>query len=388
METKFTRTYIEELGHKIKSGTITPEEQTDFDTWYKLQAEKELILPHDFVEHSDKLKERIYNRVWQKLDEQKNHTVPARTITWRRFAVAASLLLVIGIGAYFLLSNKQPKQEIAGLNEVILPGVNKATLTLANGTKISLADAENGQIATQAGIRINKTTNGQLVYEITESGKNAAVEYNTIEAPVGGQWQLILPDKSKVWLNALSSITYPTRFTGKERKVSISGEAYFEISHNKYKPFKVLSKDQTIEVLGTHFNVMAYSDEQLIRTTLLEGAVKVSDHGLTELLKPGQQAQVSETGIQVITGVDTEDIVAWKNGYFKFEEVDIYSVMRQLSRWYDVDVKFSPSMPKVNFSGKIKRSDSFQKVLSQLSYFGFDFKLNGRTVTVSNNNKP
>src|SRR6185503_833259 len=149
---------------------------------------------------------------------------------------------------------------------------------------------------------------------------NASLEYNTVEAPVGGQWQVILPDQSKVWLNALSSITYPTRFTGGERRVKISGEAYFEVAHNKAMPFRVESLGQTVEVLGTHFNVMAYADERLIKTTLLEGSVKISDHGKMELLKPGQQAQVSAANIKVTDDVDLEDVVAWKNGYFKFNE--------------------------------------------------------------------
>lgn len=382
MDTKFTRVYIEQLGHKLKSGTITPEELADFEAWYTLQAEKELILPQDFADSAHVLKNRMYEKVWQKLAEPSAPSIPLRFLLWRKIAVAASLLLVLGVGGYFIAHNSI-KGDALSSRQTILPGRNQAMLTLANGSKISLTTAAKGQIAIQSGIRINKTADGQLVYETTGTTEGSAIEYNTVEAPVGGQWQLILPDRSKVWLNAMSSITYPTRFIGKERRVKISGEAYFEVSHHKTMPFMVQSKAQTVEVLGTHFNVTAYADDQLTRTTLLEGSVKVLKEGKSALLIPGQQAQVGSNGIQVTNKVDTEDVVAWKNGYFKFNE-NLESIMNKVARWYNVEIVYAYKPdPNLTFSGALPRNKDLSALLKVIEFNGdVHFRIEGRKVIV------
>jgi ferric-dicitrate binding protein FerR (iron transport regulator) len=271
------------------------------------------------------------------------------------------------------------------VDEKINPGKNQAILTLGNGEKIILTDAINGQVASRSGVKIIKTADGQLVYDATSiTNENLPLEYNTIEAPAGGQWQVRLPDGSLIFLNASSSITYPTRFVGNERKVQMIGEAYFEIAHSKNMPFRVASRGQTVEVLGTHFNVMAYADEKIIRTTLLEGSIKIINDSESKILKPGEQAQISGNKFKVTSDVDLEEVVAWKNGYFKFNE-NLESIMAKISRWYNVDVEYRdrPSSD-LTFSGKISRSRDISGILKMLEYTGdVHFSLDGRRVIVT-----
>lgn len=301
-------------------------------------------------------------------------------------AAAAVLILTSAVGFLYLRSLKPVQQKvIAQKKEIIAPGSNKAILTLANGQKIALTDSVNGQVAIQAGIKIKKNAQGQIVYELpAEAGDNTqSPVYNTIEAPNGGQWEVVLPDRSKVWLNARSSLTYPTYFTGGERGVKLKGEAYFEITHNEKMPFRVTSKTQTVEVLGTHFNIMAYDNEQLMKTTLLQGSVRISDHGRTRILVPGEQAQVSNEALQVTRDADIEDVVSWKNGYFKFNE-SLESIMRKVARWYDVDIVYDKNVDEsVRFGGKISRYKNLTSALKIMELTGnVHFKIEGRRVTV------
>lgn len=302
------------------------------------------------------------------------------------WSAAAVVLIAAGAALLFYPEKKPVKNNPIVQKKDIKPGGNKAILTLANGDKISLTDSNNGQIAVQSSIKITKTANGEIVYEIPNgavAGSDAKPEYNTIEAPVGGQWQVILPDKSKVWLNAKSSLTYPTFFIGNERKVQLKGEAYFEIAHNEKMPFKVASKTQTVEVLGTHFDIMAYEDERITRTTLLEGSVKISGNGRWRILVPGEQARVSDAGMRVSNEVDLEDVMAWKNGYFKFNE-SLESIMRKIARWYDVQVIYADNVdPSLNFGGKISRYKNLSSALKIMELTGnVHFKIDGRRVTV------
>lgn len=305
-----------------------------------------------------------------------------------RIAAAAAILVFISIGLYFY--NKQANDNNIKVaikqSHDINPGGHKAILTLANGKKVILSDQKTGQLATQNSITINKEKDGLLIYDasgsIIHSGSDE-IAFNTIETPRGGQYQIILPDGSKAWLNAASSIRFPVMFKGNERKVEITGEVYFEVSHNKKMPFRVVSSDQVIEVLGTHFNINAYDDELVSKTTLLEGSVKVYSANLREsrLLYPGQQSVVSQSGIKV-QRADIEEATAWKNGYFKFTRVNIQTLMRQISRWYDVDVEYEGSIPDDEFVGKIKRSEKVSEVLRILKLGKVDFRLEGRKIIV------
>jgi transmembrane sensor len=305
---------------------------------------------------------------------------------WKPSLAAAAVVLMITSAALIYFRAQKPvKNNAIVQKKEIKPGSNKAVLTLANGQKIILTDSVNGQIAIQANIKITKTAKGQIVYELPKGvGDNApAPVFNTVEAPTGGQWEVVLPDGSKVWLNARSSLTYPTYFAGDERKVQLKGEAYFEIAHNKRMPFKVISKGQTVEVLGTHFDIMAYDDEQLMKTTLLEGSIKISDSGRSHILVPGEQAQVSDALMKVTNEVDLEDVMAWKNGYFKFNE-SLESIMRKVARWYDIEITYANNVdPSLHFGGKISRYKNLSSTLKIMELTGnIHFKVVGRRVTV------
>jgi transmembrane sensor len=303
----------------------------------------------------EKLRDKHFEELQQRIAGVPLILPITKKLSWRpALAAAATVLMVVGAALFYYRAAKRTEINPLAQHKEIKPGSNKAVLILANGQKISLSDTTNGQIATQANIKITKTAKGQIIYELPNAvGDNdQAPVYNTIEAPTGGQWEVILPDQSKVWLNARSSLTYPTYFTGNERKVQLKGEAYFEITHNEKMPFKVSSKGQTVEVLGTHFDIMAYEDEPTMRTTLLEGSVKIADHGRSGILVPGEQAQVSDAVMKVTNEVDLEDVMAWKNGYFKFNE-GLESIMRKIARWYDVEIVYAGNVdPSLRFGGK------------------------------------
>lgn len=377
--------HLLEIMARLKSGEATEAELREIDQWYEGSASEERYA--DGMSSSEKLQakakmlQRINSRIYQE-------AVPVKKINTyqnvKKLVLAAVLLVIAGGSLFFYQQNRNPKPDQQVIANMIAPGGNKAILTLANGQKINLNDALNGQLATQSGMRITKTENGQLVYEVAKDGTSeTSPQYNTIEVPVGGQWQAILADGSHVWLNALSSITFPTTFTGKERRVEIKGEAYFEIAHNKAKPFKVSSLGQTVEVLGTHFNVMAYADERVIKTTLLEGSVKIYDGGRTQLLKPGEQAQVTADKIKVTDEIDMEDVVAWKNGYFKFAE-NLESTMNKIARWYNVEVVYEGTPDNsLSFGGEISRTRNIRDVLNIMEYTGkVHFKIEGRRILV------
>jgi len=318
--------------------------------------------------------------------DQKGKIFPLRALRlWKKMTVAAAVLLVAGAGLYFYthkpLKNKVTVQDLA-VNDIVAGG-NKAYLTLADGKKIALTDIGNGKVAEQAGLSITKTAEGQLLYEIKESAvaeKNKEqLLYNTITTPAGGQYQVVLPDGTHVWLNAASSLTYATSLANlKERKVELKGEAYFEVARQEKdqikKPFIVKSRNQEVEVLGTHFNISSYEQESLTATTLLEGRVKVSrPHAFEETISPGEQSLVGK-GIAV-TKVDTSTAVAWKNGLFRFENANIYTVMNQFSRWYNFDVKYEGKAPANKFNGEIYRNLNASKALKILSYAKIRFRV-------------
>lgn len=317
-----------------------------------------------------------------------------KRINWQRiFAVAAILLLISSVGVLLLpqgVKNDKPKIVAVKLKKQevkpdVEAGGNKAILTLADGTKIILDDKSTGKIANQSGVNISKTADGQLVYAFgreyksTANSHDAAQQINTISTPKGGQYQINLPDGSKVWLNAMSSLKFPTQFLAKERKVELVGEAYFEISPfyaGKIKlPFKVISptadgSSQEVEVLGTHFNINAYGNEMSTKTTLLEGSVKVINlHSKTEsILQPGQQAVLKGNQTYVKT-VDKEEIMAWKNGDFLFNNLQLVDIMKQLERWYAIRVDYS-TLPNTRYQGVISKHVSLSQVLNMLELTG------------------
>jgi len=301
--------------------------------------------------------------------------------------VAAAIIL-LSLGTYWLLNHsaKMPSGKIAEQVRMVPadvpPGGNKAMLTLGNGSRIVLDSAGNGLLASQGGNQVIKTANGQLLYKAIP-GSAPEPEYNTLTTPRGGEYNLILPDGSRVWLNAGSAIRYPAAFTGKERLVEITGEAYFEVARNNKNPFRVKTGETEVVVLGTGFDVMAYEDETSLTTTLVEGAVKVTKGGKSRLLQPGQQAQINRDGtMKVLENVDVDQAVAWKNGITSFRDADIKSIMRQVARWYDVDVEFKGNIPERIFTGDISRNANVSELLKVLELSNIHFSIHGRTITV------
>lgn len=293
-----------------------------------------------------------------------------------RYAAAAIVLFAFGL---YLANRKTDNKSSAAVvakqsPEPIKPGTPKAMLTLADGTIVTLDSVANGKIAQQGATQIVKLANGQIRYQaVPTPDKPGEMAYNVMSTPMGGQYQLTLPDGSTVWLNAGSSITYPTSFPGNTREVKITGEVYFEIAKDKNKTFVVTAREQKIEVLGTHFNINAYADEEHVRTSLLEGAVKVNK----VLLQPGQAFTQDR-----IEPTDIDQDIAWKNGVFNFNNQNLAQVMRQLARWYDLEIVYPQGIPKKEYGGEIGRNLTLDQVLKGLENSGVHFQLNGRRLIV------
>ncbi len=305
------------------------------------------------------------------------------------WAAAAALFVCISSAIYFFTNTNRNDNKAVVKNSKpavpkndVLPGGDKAMLTLADGSQIVLDSAGNGILAQQGDTKIVKTQDGQLIYNtVGQAAKEMA--YNTLATPRGGQYKLTLPDGSKVWLNAASSLKYPVAFTGNDRRVEISGEAYFEIAKDASKPFKVQLDQMEVEVLGTHFNINGYNDEDVVCTTLLEGSVKINTKDGSNSLKPGQQAQLEKTGkMTLVNNADLEETMAWKDGNFQFENSDIHTVMRQINRWYDVEIEYQGTVSK-HFLGTISRNVKLSSVLAMLQQTGeVKFRIEGRKVVV------
>lgn len=303
-----------------------------------------------------------------------------------RYAAAIIVICLLSVSVYLLVKPKNTGQ-ISKVESIqidksdVAPGQNKAILTLANGSSIILDSTANGTLTTQGNSKI-LNLNGMLSYN-TVDNKSSEIVYNTISTPRGGQYQLILSDGSKIWLNAASSLRFPASFAGKERKVELLGEAYFEVAKNPAIPFKVKVNGMEVEVLGTHFNINSYDNESVVRTTLLEGSIKINKNNISSLLKPGQQAQMNKAGeIKIINNVDLEEVIAWKEGKFQFNKADIHDIMRQLSRWYDVDVEYKGAISS-HFGGTISRDVNLSQVLNMLHLTGeVRFQIEGKKVVV------
>jgi ferric-dicitrate binding protein FerR (iron transport regulator) len=298
-----------------------------------------------------------------------------------RWWMAAAAIAVLALGAWMFLSRKQePVAIVQQQANDALPGTSKAVLTLADGTTVPL-DSGGNQLIAQQGAAIRQT-GGLLEYQPQQAGSQPV--YNILKTPRGGQFRIVLPDGSAVWLNAESSLRFPVAFTGAERRVEMTGEAYFEVRPDAAKPFRVQVTPQTeVAVLGTHFNINAYTNEPGISTTLLEGAVQVTAGSGSRRLSPGQQATVNSAGqIVVVQNADTEEATGWKNEIFYFRDADIQSVMRQLERWYDVEVEYRGRVPSRRFQGEIQRNLKLSDVLEGLRSTGIGFSIEGKKIIV------
>jgi len=367
-----------ELLTKYKAGECTDAEKALVEKWLFQYQQNELDL-------SDERIDEIGQDIWLNLPKPRVQVIKGNL--WLRIATAATILAFLSTGLYFILNSTSQNHYAVSFKTDVTPGCNKAILTLANGNQIVLTDVKTGKIANDGGAVINKVASGEIIYNNANSAaENTIYSFNTITTPKGGQYHIVLADGTGVWLNAASSIKYPTAFSGDERKVEVTGEAYFEVIHNAAKPFRVVTGGQIVEDLGTHFNINAYADEPAIRTTLLEGSVKVTDSENIALLKPGQQAITRfKTGseIKVLDHIDTDETVAWKNGLFQFNKASIESIMLQATRWYNVDVSYANGIkPTKTFTGNISRNSNLSQLLDILSYTGVRFEIDGRKIIV------
>jgi hypothetical protein len=313
-----------------------------------------------------------------------------RSFPGKFVAVAASVILLLSFGLMLFKNKEQSspaKSARASTPKMdVMPGRNQAMLTMANGKDFLLDSALVGPLVTQGSARVLKVNNGQLAYnKETNAGKPAAPVYNTVSTPRGGQYQIVLPDGTHVWLNAASSLRFPTIFSGKHREVELTGEGYFEVAENKSLPFVVAVGEMKVNVLGTHFNIMAYPEEGSIKTTLLEGAVRVNHGTDNVVIKPGEQALLNrEEKISVLKKADVEEAVAWKNGNFYFNGSGIQTIMRQVSRWYDLDVEYAGKIPEGHYNGKPSRSLTLMQMLKLVEYSGVKFRVEGKKIIVLN----
>jgi len=375
---------IQNLANKWLSGTITQQEQKTLDEWYEQQLPEKL----DWAKADDTdeiIKARMFNSIKEELQFDTQKVISIRQT--RIWAMAAASVLLFLIGSIYLSQNKPSEQQLTKVTKPVIEADkstgNKAVLTLADGSAIILDNSPNGTVSKQGSTVVDKTSNGQLVYRSETTPTTQAENINTLSTPKGGQYQLQLPDGSKVWLNAASSIKFPAAFSGSERKVELIGEAYFEIAKNAQKPFKVvLAQGAVIEVLGTHFNVMAYQNEKNINTTLLEGSVKISKSSLALTIKPGEQAVLNKT-LQAYK-VDAEQEIAWQKGDFQFSNTDFAGILRELERWYDVDFVYE-ELPSKKLNGIVSRKYNLTQVLKMLEITGgVKFKMEGRQIRVIN----
>ncbi len=381
------------LIEKYRKGTLTDEERILLESWY-LKLAEETDLPE---ENADRLSAAIENLRPPAIPGRKTPVRPL--LKWA--AVAASVLVLISLVTVYRLDHSEEAVVSSDplLKEDVLPGEHRAMLTLANGSSISLDKVGPGVLAKENNVSIVKTGDGEIACNVPVDSEKPAgkVSYNKLETPKAGQYKVILPDGTRAWLNAASSIRFPALFPAGERVVEISGEVYFEVARHRKNgkniPFRVRSGAQTVEVLGTVFNVNSYADEETTKTTLLEGSIRVIDNvhaGKTVVLKPGQQTLLS-TKIQGpadspglnIKEVNTGSVVAWKEGYFRFDGVGLPELMRQLSRWYDMEVVYETTVADHEFVGQIERNANLSKVLRILELGGVKFRIEGKKIIVT-----
>lgn len=381
---------LAELYHKYLSKDITEEQRLEFLTYVRNPAYTEFMeeLISGSYEHPEvlnSLSTEAGERIFQAIVGEHKTKIPKRVCLWPRIAVAVALATVIFGALLFYdhgINQEQSKQPV--YKNDVAPGISGATLTLSNGKKIRLSDAQNGEVAKEAGVMITKSKNGEVVYEVKgDSGE--LDKFNTLSTANGETYKLRLPDGSYVWLNSASSLTYSSRLVENgKRIVKLQGEGYFEVAKDKSHPFVVVTNKQNVEVLGTHFNINSYTNEAIVATTLIEGAVSVISGNLRQVIKPGQQAINNGSSIKV-NEVNLENVLDWKNGDFNLDELDFRVAMRKIARWYNVDVVYEASVPQnIKSGGWISRNRTLSAVLKHIESSGqLHFKVEGRVVYVA-----
>jgi transmembrane sensor len=396
---------IKDLILKYLRAEISEQEDVELQTWLARSAEnkqlfEEITDPKELADSFRKLDNLHKSEVWDRVrgyaneqragahytEEFENHEKSGSSWIFgnAKWWAAAAVLICLSVGYFYFNRPLKPSTVIDQRSSVndIAPGGNKAVLTLGNGAQIILDSARNGALAKQGNVNVIKTDSDKIAYN-TSTEKFVAIAFNTLSTPRGGQFQLTLPDGTEVWLDAASSIHYPTAFTGKTRTVGITGQAYFEVKHKASQPFVVMVNGIQITDIGTHFNISAYNDENSMKTTLLEGAVAVTTDTKKLVLNPGEQAEIINHSLDLKKGVDVEAVMAWKNGRFQFDGTGIEEVMRQISRWYNVDIEYTSKIPNQHFMGDISRNVGISKVMDMLmATEAVHFKIEGNKIKV------
>lgn len=374
---------VKELLQRYQTGDCIAEEKELIETWYQQLRETG---EWQWGEDEKELMKRVI--------EQRIRKQPATPYRNKVFYLkhryqwwaAASIILLLGTFSYFLFFHNTTKPELIAKvvsNDVKAPQSNKAMIILSNGHKVFLDSVGSGALAIQGNIKLVKLAGGKIAYQQGSGDINTKMEYNTLLNPRGSKViNMTLADGSKVWLNAASSVTYPVSFIGNERKVSVTGEAYFEVAHDASRPFVVSKGAMNVSVLGTHFNVNAFEDDgHDIKVSLLEGSVKINNGNAASLLKPRQQAVVSNE-IKIKKDVDLEQVMAWKNGFFRFDKASLQNVLREVSRWYDVDVVYEGNNQSREFVGAIQRDLNLSEMLKILKVNKVHFKIEGKELRI------
>lgn len=378
---------------RISDGSATDAEIALYLRWYELYETDEKIwsklgvLPGAF-------KEALFNKIQSRILDDKIafNENESRTIKlWPRLAAALSIVLCVGLGIFYYSNhaNKvESKNNQATAQQKIVPGSNKAILTLGDGKQVELNGDTEGKIADQGNVTVNKTSSGQLIYQLHEKSSaviTGAPIFNQITVPRGGQYEVILPDGSKVFLNAATTLKYPAAFLPNERKVELSGEAYFEVSKDQNRPFKVnIANKQEVEVLGTHFNIAAYQEDGLIKTTLFEGAVKLKNNSGQVILKPGQMTIGGKDGKIEVSMADLEQVLAWKKGLFVFNDQRLEDVMKMVCRWYDTEVVYKDEVGAKKLWGTVSKYKTIEELLDKIAFTsGIHYKIEGRRVVLT-----
>lgn len=403
------------LLRKYLAGDCTVAEQREVEDWYASYEEHPPLFEDEQSGEALRLLEKTREAIRAEITESAKpvpvetvraaHLETGRSRVYPLLKAAAVFILLIAGAAFLFFKQAHPKEStkpfasIQSSRQDRMPGSTKAILTLGDGRTIVLDSTANGELALQGNTKITKLGNGGLIYDVSHrqtAGNNSVVSYNMLSTPRAAQYQLVLPDGSKVWLNTASSIRYPTAFAGRERKVEITGEAYFEVAKNPSMPFRVLvvtppgkeggapsAAGTEIEVLGTHFNVNAYTDERTINTTLLEGSVRINKGARQVTIKPGEQAKLNTAGAIEVENANLEETMAWKRGLFQFDQpATLEVVMRQIARWYDVEILYERDISNDRFQGKMYRDENLSRILKILELSGLRFRIEGKKIIV------
>jgi ferric-dicitrate binding protein FerR (iron transport regulator) len=374
---------LESLVEKYTNGSATPDEKELLNQWFRNEQVKEFSWDAEFADEEARIKAELLNNIRQRIKEKRP---PSRLVKLSTIlSAAAAVILVLGAAIYLMLPAPKPpaKQLTEALKNDALPGTNGAVLTLAGGQKIELGKSAD-VAAIQSDNRIKGVSDSTLVYHNVRERPGIAATYNTLTVPNGNQFSVVLPDGTKVWMNAGSSLYYPTRFEGSERHVKLTGEAYFEVVHNPEAPFKVEVRGQTITDLGTEFNINGYTDEPITTVTLVAGKVRVGNNVSSVLLQPGHKAEVNEKTNNIVVGeADLESAIAWKSGLFHFDHVKLDAALRQIARWYNLQVIYAGAIPDVFIDGEIYRDVKASQLFAILKQLNVHFTIEDNKLIVS-----